>query len=182
VDPDLSGRLEAVRSRIVGAARAADRDPAGVTLISVSKTHPPEVVDAVVAAGAGDLGENRVQEAQAKKPGVRNARWHLIGPLQRNKVRIALEVFDVIHTVDRPELADRLQFLLEKDWPGRTVDVLLEINIGGEPQKAGVVPAEAGELLGAVFGCPQLEVRGLMAIPPFGAVAEASRPYFRALR
>lgn len=182
MNPALSGRLEVVRSRIVAAAEAAGRDPADVTLISVSKTHPAEIVDAAVAAGAGDLGENRVQEAHAKKPGVREARWHLIGPLQRNKARVALEVFDVIHTVDRPELADRLQFLLEKDWPGRSVDVLLEINVGGESQKAGVAPAEAGELLESVFGCHQLEVCGLMAIPPFGAAAEASRPHFRALR
>lgn len=179
---DLSGRLEAVRSRIAGAAETAGRDPADVTLISVSKTHPAEVVDAAVAAGADNLGENRVQEAQAKKPGVREARWHLIGPLQRNKARVALEIFDVIHTVDRPELADRLQFLLEKDWPGRSVDVLLEINVGDEPQKAGVAQAEAGELLESVVGCRQLKVCGLMAIPPFGAAAEASRPYFRALR
>lgn len=182
MNSDLSGRLEAVRSRIVAAAEAAGRDPTDVTLISVSKTHPAEVVDAAVAAGAGSLGENRVQEAQAKKPGVRGARWHLIGPLQRNKARVALEVFDVIHTVDRPELADRLQFLLEKDWPGRSVDVLLEINVGDEPQKAGVAQAEAGELLESVVGCCQLKVCGLMAIPPFGAAAEASRPYFRALR
>ena len=182
MDTGLSGRLEAVRNRIATAAEAVGRDPEGITLISVSKTHPAEVVDAAVAAGADNLGENRVQEAQAKKPGVREARWHLIGPLQRNKARVALEIFDVIHTVDRPELADRLQFLLEKDWPGRSVDVLLEINVGDEPQKAGVAQAEAGELLESVVGCRQLKVCGLMAIPPFGAAAEASRPYFRALR
>ena len=140
-----------------------------VTLISVSKTHPAEVVDEIVIAGARDLGENRVQEAQAKKPGVRAARWHLIGPLQRNKARAALEVFDVIHTVDRPEIGDRLQFLLEEHWPQRVMEVLLEINVGSEPQKAGVIPADARELLEAVRGHDRLAVTGIMAIPPYAA-------------
>lgn len=178
----LAGRLAAVQGRIVTAAEAAGRDPCEITLISVSKTHPAEVVDEAVAAGAGNLGENRVQEAQAKKPGVREARWHLIGPLQRNKARAALEVFDVIHTVDRPEIASRLQFLLEEHWPDRVVEVLLEVNVGDEPQKAGVSPAELRELLDEVWAHDQLAVRGLMAIPPFAAEPEASRPYFRSLR
>ena len=178
----LAGRLAAVQGRIVTAAEAAGRDPCEITLISVSKTHPAAVVDEAVAAGAGNLGENRVQEAQAKKPGVREARWHLIGPLQRNKARAALEVFDVIHTVDRPEIASRLQFLLEEHWPDRVVEVLLEVNVGDEPQKAGVSPAELRELLDEVWALDQLAVRGLMAIPPFAAEPEASRPYFRSLR
>lgn len=179
---DLAARLAAVQGRIVAAARAAGRDPDEVTLISVSKTHPAEVVDQVVIAGARDLGENRIQEAHAKKPGVRAARWHLIGPLQRNKARVALEVFDLIHTVDRPEIGDRLQFLLEKHWPDRVMDVLLEINVGGEPQKAGVVPADARELLDAVCRHDRLAVTGIMAIPPFAADPEASRPHYRGLR
>ena len=178
----LAGRLASVRGRIVVAAETAGRDPHEVTLISVSKTHSAETVDEAVAAGAGDLGENRVQEAQAKKPGVRKARWHLIGPLQRNKARVALEVFDVIHTIDRPEIADRLQFLLEQHWPDRLVDVLLEVNVGDEPQKAGVSPADASELLDAVRVHDRLTVRGLMTIPPFTADSDASRPYFRLLR
>lgn len=181
-DHDLAGRLAAVRRRIGIAAEAVGREPGAVTLIAVSKTHPAEVVDRAVAAGAADLGENRVQEAQAKKPEVRTARWHLIGPLQRNKARTALEVFDVIHTVDRPEIAERLQFLLEKHWPERVVDVLLEINTGDEPQKAGAAPDTARDLLEATLECDRLAVRGLMAIPPFGDDAEASRPYFTLLR
>jgi pyridoxal phosphate enzyme (YggS family) len=171
-----------VRGRIVAAAEAAGRDPREVTLIAVTKTHPAEVVDEAVIAGAHDLGENRVQEAQAKKPGVRKAKWHLIGPLQRNKARVALEVFDVIHTVDRLEIGDRLQFLLAQHWPDRVVDVLLEVNIGNEPQKAGVAPADARGLLDAVRDHDRLVVRGLMAIPPFAAEPEASRPFFRSLR
>jgi pyridoxal phosphate enzyme (YggS family) len=181
VAAELERRLAAVRTRIEQAAERAGRDPASVTLISVSKTHPADVVDAAVAAGAIDLGENRIQEAEAKKPGVRAAKWHLIGPLQRNKARVALEVFDVIHTVDRPRLADRLQFLLEKHWPDRLVDVLLEVNLGDEPQKAGVAPEDAANLLEHVVDHDRLAVGGLMAIPPFGADPEASRPYFRAL-
>ncbi|HSL16993.1 MAG TPA: YggS family pyridoxal phosphate-dependent enzyme [Methylomirabilota bacterium] len=179
---ELDRRLGEVRERVAGAAVAAGRDPAEVTLIAVSKTHPPEVVDAAVAAGAGDLGENRVQEAAAKKPQVRPARWHLIGPLQRNKAKLALEVFDVVHTVDRPEVADRLQFLLTEHWPERVLEVLLEVNVGGEEQKAGTAPEEAGALLRTALGHDRLAVVGLMAIPPFTDDPEASRPYFRALR
>ncbi len=178
----LAGRLASVQERVATAAEAAGRDPCDVTLISVSKTHPAEVVDEAVRAGALDLGENRVQEAQAKKPGVREAKWHLIGPLQRNKARVALEVFDVIHTIDRPEIARRLQFLLEEHWPDRVLDVLLEVNVGDEPQKAGVSPEDLCELLDEVRTHDRLVARGLMAIPPFAAEPEASRPYFRSLR
>lgn len=178
----IDERFAAVRLRIDEAARAAARDPADITLIAVSKTHPASVVDAAVAAGAAELGENRVQEAAEKKPGVRPARWHLIGPLQRNKAKLALEIFDVVHTVDRPKLVDRLGFLLDEHWPDRTLQVLLEVNVGDEPQKAGVAPDEVGRLLDAARAVDQLEVRGLMAIPPFGDDPEASRPYFRELR
>jgi len=175
-------RYEEVLQRIAKAAEASRRNPGAVTLIAVGKTFPAEVVRQAVAAGALDLGENRVQEAVAKRPHVTGARWHLIGPLQRNKARAALEVFDVVHTVDRPEIADRLQFLLNEHWPGRTLPVLVEINIGRESQKAGALPEEAGELLGHVLGCDRLEVRGLMAIPPWTDEAEASRPHFKNLR
>ncbi|MEJ2190235.1 MAG: YggS family pyridoxal phosphate-dependent enzyme [Acidobacteriota bacterium] len=175
-------RFEEVLQRITRAAEASRRDPGAVTLIAVGKTFPAETVRQAVAAGALDLGENRVQEAVAKKPHVTGARWHLIGPLQRNKARAALEVFDVVHTVDRTEIADRLQFLLGEHWSGRKLPVLVEINIGREPQKAGALPEEAGELLGHVLGCDRLDVRGLMAIPPWADEAEASRPHFKNLR
>jgi hypothetical protein len=178
----ISERFEEVLQRITRAAEASRRDPEKVTLIAVGKTFPAEVVQQAVTAGALDLGENRVQEAVAKKPHIAGARWHLIGPLQRNKARAALEVFDVVHTVDRTEIADRLQFLLGEHWPGRKLPVLVEINIGREPQKAGALPEEAGELLGHVLGCDRLDVRGLMAIPPWADEAEASRPHFKNLR
>ncbi len=179
---DLVRNLESVRCRIADAARAADREPDEVTLIAVSKTHAAAVVDAAVAAGAVDLGENRVQEAVAKKPEVRPARWHLIGPLQRNKAKAALDTFDVIHTVDRPEIVDRLHFLLDQHWPERVVDVLLEINVGDEPQKAGVAPDDAPALLRGALDSDRLEVRGVMAIPPYTADPESSRRFFRKLR
>jgi len=179
---ELKGRLFAVRQRVDAAARDHQRDAAEITLIAVGKTFPAEVVNEAVEAGATDLGENRVQEAAAKKPGVAAARWHLIGPLQRNKARAALEVFDIIHTVDRLEIADRLQFLLAEHWPGRRLDVLLEVNLAAEPQKAGADPEDAVELLQHALGCDRLAVQGLMAIPPWEDDPEASRPWFRELR
>lgn len=178
----LADRLAAVRRRVDEAARECGRDPSSVTLIAVGKTFEAEIVNHAVEAGATDLGENRVQEAVAKKPEVAKARWHLIGPLQRNKARAALEVFDVVHTVDRFEIADRLQYLLEEHWPDRRLEVLLEVNVAAEPQKAGVLPREACGLLQHVLGLDRLEVRGLMAIPPWEEDPEASRPWFRQLR
>jgi pyridoxal phosphate enzyme (YggS family) len=182
VTDELPSRLAAVRRRIAQAAEGAGRDPEGITLIAVGKTFTAEVVAAAVAAGARDLGENRVQEAAVKRPEVEGGRWHLIGPLQRNKAKTALEVFDVVHTVDRLEIADRLQFLLAEHWPQRRLPVLLEINVGDEPQKAGAVPSEARDLLDNALRCDRLEVCGLMAIPPWGDDPEASRPFFRSLR
>lgn len=179
---DMKSRLSEVHRRITTAAEASGRDPSSITLVSVGKTFPAEVVREAVEAGATDLGENRVQEAVAKKPEVPGARWHLIGPLQRNKAKAALEVFDLVHTLDRIELADRLQFLLAENWSGRRLEVLIEVNVGAEPQKAGALPEEAAELLEHALSCPSLEVRGLMAIPPWGLEPEESRPYFRALR
>jgi len=178
----VEARLAGVRQRIAAAAERARRDPSNITLIAVGKTFPAELVAQAVRAGATDLGENRVQEAVAKRPAVPPATWHLIGPLQRNKAAAALATFDVIHTVDRAEIADRLQLLLERDWPGRRQRVLLEVNVGREPQKAGALPEEAQALATTILGHDRLELIGLMAIPPFGDDPEASRPHFRALR
>ncbi|MBD3853927.1 MAG: YggS family pyridoxal phosphate-dependent enzyme [Acidobacteria bacterium] len=179
---EIVDRLAGVRQRVAAAAVGCSRDPQSITLIAVGKKFPAEIVRMAVEAGAVDLGENRVQEAVAKRPEVPGAKWHLIGPLQRNKARAALEVFDIVHTLDRQELADRLQFLLGERWPGRRLDVLVEVNIGLEPQKAGALPAEAADLLRHALGCDSLAVRGLMAIPPWEEDPEASRPHFRALR
>ena len=179
---ELSVRLAAVRRRVDAAATDCGRDPAVISLISVGKTFPAAVVNEAVTAGATDLGENRVQEAVAKRPEVAKARWHLIGPLQRNKARAALEVFDFVHTVDRFEIADRLQYLLTEHWTERILDVLVEINVAEEPQKAGALPEDARELLEHALGCDRLSVCGLMAIPPWAEDPEASRPWFRKLR
>jgi len=178
----VAARLDAVMRRIERAATAAGRDPGSVTLVAVGKTFPAEVVRQAVAAGAVHLGENRVQEAAAKRPLVSGATWHLIGPLQRNKAGLALETFDVVHTLDRPELVDRLALLLERDHPGRRLAVLLEVNVGDEQQKAGVLPVNCEALLRGALAQPTLRVDGLMAIPPFEEDPEASRRYFRALR
>jgi pyridoxal phosphate enzyme (YggS family) len=179
---DIADRLAGVRRRVAAAAVGCGRDPQSITLIAVGKKFPAEIVRMAVEAGAVDIGENRVQEAMAKRPEVPGAKWHLIGPLQRNKARAALEVFDIVHTLDRSELADRLQFLLGERWPGRRLDVLVEVNIGLEPQKAGALPGVAADLLRHALGCDRLAVRGLMAIPPWEEDPEASRPHFRALR
>ncbi len=178
----IAERLAEVQQRVVTAAAASGRAPSDITLIAVGKTFPAEVVASAVTAGAANLGENRVQEAAAKRPGVPPATWHLIGPLQRNKARVALETFDVIHTVDRVDIAQRLEFILDRDWPDRRQQVLVEINIGREPQKAGALPEEAEELVGEVRSCSHLDLVGLMAIPPFDVDRAQGRSYFASLR
>ncbi len=177
----VAQRLAEIRARITAAAERAGRNPDSVTLVAVGKTHPPAVIAEAIAAGVTDVGENRVQEAAAKRELLPPARWHLIGPLQRNKAGTALALFDVVHTCDRLELVERLGLILERDWPQRRLPILVEVNIGREPQKAGVLPDEAEALLRAALACPQLEVQGLMAIPPFDSEPEASRPHFHSL-
>jgi pyridoxal phosphate enzyme (YggS family) len=178
----ISDRIAQVRRRIAIAATASGRDPSEVTLVAVGKTFPPEMLAAAVAAGVTDLGEIRVQETAAKKPLVPAASWHLIGPLQRNKARRALELFDVIHTVDRPDLVQRLEHLLEEHWPERRQPILIEVNVGREPQKSGVLPEDAAALLTSALATSHLEVVGLMAIPPLAADPEESRGHFRTIR
>jgi pyridoxal phosphate enzyme (YggS family) len=175
-------RLAAVRERIADAAARSGRRPADVRIVAASKTQPAGAVAEAVAAGADAVGENRVQEAVAKRPLVGgDTPWHLIGPLQRNKARHALEVFDLIETVDRPELADRLESLLA--GTSRVVPVFLEINVGGEAQKTGITPDAALALAGHVVArCPHLRLIGLMTVPPWHPEPERSRPHFAALR
>jgi pyridoxal phosphate enzyme (YggS family) len=177
----IAKNLAAVRERIAAAARAAGRDPAGVGLVAVSKTHPAAAVREALAAGQRLFGENRVQEAEAKYPALRAAfpdlALHLIGPLQTNKVRDALALFDAIETVDRPRLAEALAREMEKS--GRRRDCFIEVNTGEEPQKAGVLPAEADAFIALCRDSLQLPVRGLMCIPPY---EEEPSPYFALLR
>jgi len=179
---EVAARVAAVRARIAAACARTGRDARSVRLLAVSKTQGPEAVAEAIAAGIDAIGENRVQEAQAKKAHVAApARWHLIGPLQRNKARLAIELFDVIETVDRIEIADRLEALLA--GTPRVLPVLLEVNVGGEPTKSGVaLPELAGLADHVVTRCPHLALRGVMTVPPYDPDPERSRPHFAALR
>jgi PLP dependent protein len=177
----IAANLHSVQARIAAAARAAGRDPASVKLVAVSKTHPGDAV--AMALGAGHLlfGENRVQEAAQKYPPLR-ARWpklslHLIGPLQTNKVRDAVALFDAIETVDRPRLAEGLAREMEKQ--GKRPACFIEVNTGEEKQKSGVLPAEADQFIASCRDRLALPVVGLMCIPP---EAEEPAPHFALLR
>ncbi len=175
-DP-IAANLAAIRLRIAEACARANREPASVTLVAVSKTHPAAAVEAALAAGQTVFGENRVQEAQAKFPALRPAhpalRLHVIGALQTNKARDAVRVADVIESLDRPKLAAALAEAMAKE--GRRPALLVQVNTGEEPQKAGVARAEADAFLRACREEHGLPVEGLMCIPP----AEADpRPHF----
>lgn len=175
---EIRANLAAVERRIADACRRAGRKREEVTLVAVSKTFPAGDVDAAIAAGATDIGENRVQEARDKKPSVSgSARWHLIGHLQSNKVKDAVRLFDVIQTVDSASLAEKLA----RAATDRRIDVLIEVNIGRESQKSGVLPEGADALVRKVKSFQSLAVAGLMAIPPAGE-PESVRAHFRELR
>ncbi len=180
----MDSRLESIHRKIRDAAQRSSRSEIDICLVGVSKRHSSAEISRALAAGLRDIGENRIQEAAEKKPEIpAPARWHLIGPLQRNKVRKALEIFDIIHTVDRPELVERLQFLLAEHWDERRLPVLMQVNIGREPQKAGVTPEEAQDLAREILeNAPSLQLIGLMSIPPFVEDPEESRQYFQAMR
>lgn len=169
-----------MRSRIAEACRAAGRNPGEVALTAVTKTQPAEALEAALAAGQRVFGENRVQEAQAHWAGLRDSvpdlELRLIGPLQTNKAADAVALFDVIETLDRPKLADALAAAADK--AGRPVRVLVQVNTGAEPQKAGVLPEEADALVAHARG-KGLTVEGLMCIPP---AEEAAGPHFALLR
>jgi len=177
----IAANLDAVERRVAAAARAAGRDPASVKLVAVSKTHPAEAVAAALRAGHLLFGENRVQEAAQKYPDLR-ARWprlslHLIGPLQTNKVRDAVALFDAIETVDRPRLAEALAREMERQ--GKRPTCFIEINTGEEAQKSGVAPRAADQFIALCRDKLALPVAGLMCIPP---EAEEPAPHFALLR
>ena len=178
---DVAVNWQAVRTRVAAAARRAGRDPQAVRIIAVAKTKPVEMIEQAVAAGATDIGENYVQEAAEKIPRVvAPVTWHLIGHLQRNKAAHAVELFDVIHTLDSVALGETLaRHALRR---AQHVRVLIEVNIGGEATKRGVAPADVAGLLAKLAHQQWLVIDGLMTIPPPGVSAECARPYFRALR
>ncbi len=179
----IAPRREEVLAKIAQAAARAGRHPGEITLMAVTKTQPAETVALAARAGIVRFGENRVQEGVAKiaavSPAFPGLEWRLIGPLQSNKARTALQWFGVVETLDRERLAARLEAMLVET--GKTLPVLLEINLGGEASKAGTPPESAERLCEAALACPHLEVRGVMAVPPYDPDPEKSRPYFRKL-
>jgi pyridoxal phosphate enzyme (YggS family) len=177
----VADRLALVRGRIAAAAHAAHRGPADVSLVAVTKTHPPAMVEAAAACGQRLFGENRVQEAEAKYPALKAAIpdlvLHLIGPLQRNKVRRAVRLFDVIETVDRADLARAIADAASQE--GRRPRLFVQVNTGEEPQKAGVLPEATDALVRLCRDDLGLAVDGLMCIPP---VDEEPSLHFALLR
>jgi PLP dependent protein len=173
----IESPLRAVHEHIARACREARRDPASVTLVAISKTFGPEAIEPVIACGQRVFGENRVQEAKGKWPALRarhpGLELHLVGPLQSNKAKEAVALFDAIHSLDRPSLAEALAKEIAKQ--GRKPTLLVEVNTGGEPQKAGVLPEETDGFLAACRERYGLEIAGLMCIPP---AHEAPAPHF----
>ncbi len=182
----IAANLQHVQQQIAAAARQCGRDPAAITLVAVSKTHPWAYVQAALAAGQLDFGENRPEEAHAKfivdgadaRP---RPRLHLIGPIQSRKAKIAFACRPVlIHSIDRPKIARKLSALAAE--AGLTLDILFEVNISGEASKAGFSADDLRSALPELLALPGLRSHGLMTIPPFDPDPEKARPYFRALR
>jgi pyridoxal phosphate enzyme (YggS family) len=173
----IAASLAAVQAEIARACREAKRDPAAVTLIAVSKTFGADAIEAAIAAGQRVFGENRVQETKAKWPEIRarhdGLSLHLIGPLQSNKAKEAVALFDAIHSVDRPSICEALAKEIGKQ--GRAPQLFVEINTGAEPQKAGILPEEADGFLRDCRDTHGLTISGLMCIPPLD---EAPAPHF----
>jgi len=178
---NFAANLEAIRQRIRAACDRADREPNSLTLLAVTKTHPPEVIKSAVDAGLLIFGENKVQEAKAKIPLCPGkARWHFIGHLQSNKCRDAVELFAMIESVDSLALAQEINKRAEQ--AAKTMPVLLEVNVAGEGSKFGYQPEQLLADLRALNQLPRLEIHGLMAVPPWSPTPERSRPHFRRLR
>jgi pyridoxal phosphate enzyme (YggS family) len=183
----IGDNLQAVRKRIAAAARAAGRDPAAITLLAVSKTHPAARVVEAIAAGQRAFGENYVQEAVHKMDAIAEGsaqaialEWHLIGPLQSNKTRVVAERFDWVQTIDRQKIAERLS--AQRPQTHAPLNVLVQVNVSGEGSKSGVEPQVALELAQAVARLPRLRLRGLMAIPEPTEDAALQRTRFHLLR
>ena len=179
----LRANLAEVRGRIERAAQTAGRNADQIKLVAVSKTHPAEVLQAAIAAGANALGENKVQEAAGKIEtlGKENLEWHLIGHLQANKARRAIKLFDVIHTLDSIELAARLERIcIEENRP--KLSVLAQVDLADERTKNGIKENDLPELIQFLKTCERLKIDGLMIIPPFFDAIENARPFFRRLR
>ncbi len=186
VDPaqeQLAARLAGIRARIVAAAKNCRREAGEVRLIAISKTHPASVIKKVVEFGALDIGENRVQEAEGKiaEVGRDAARWHLVGHLQANKARRAVNLFDVIHSLDSLDLAHRLDRLCQEEGREKLA-VLVQVDLGHEETKSGIDESDVTHLVEGLGPLQRLELIGLMTLPPFFDDPEQSRPFFRRLR
>ena len=204
----IDRNLTDVRKRIAEACARSGRDPAAVTLVCVTKNVPPETIRRAVALGVHDLGENRVQEARDKQlvlgsglrglgpqpsaPNPEPVRWHLIGHLQRNKAKHAVELFDVVHSIDSVELSDEIERQAAKQTQDRRlktqgedvkpIEVFVQVNVSREATKFGCHPDQAADLMQHIMHCAHLRLRGLMTIAPFADDPEHARPHFRHLR
>jgi pyridoxal phosphate enzyme (YggS family) len=180
---NLAERLAKVKNQIAAAARKAGRSVDEITLIAVSKTHPASVLREAIAAGAGVLGENKVQEAEGKitEIGREKAEWHLIGHLQSNKARKAVRLFDAIHTVDSIELAARLERICVEERVA-SLSVFVQVDLAREATKSGIGAKDLPELIDFLRGCERLKLEGLMTLPPFFEDVEKARPFFARLR
>lgn len=173
--------LSSIQQRIRAACARSGRDESSVTLLAVSKTHPPETIRAAVESGQLLFGENKIQEAKAKIPLCPGrARWHFIGHLQSNKVRDAVELFELIQGVDSLSIAREIS--KRAGQASRTMPILVEVNVAGEGSKFGYSPDKLTAELAELNALPRIEIHGLMAIPPFTPVPEKARPYFKRLR
>jgi hypothetical protein len=179
--PIIVDNLELVKARIAQAAARSNRSADDIELVAVTKTHSAETVREAIGAGHLLFGESKVQEARAKVPLLpSNLRWHFIGHLQKNKVRHALPLFELIHSVDSLELAQAINRIAHDD--GLHPRVLLEVNVAGESSKFGFQPEKLRQEMESLLALPRLSIEGLMCIPPLGRDAEASRKYFVAVR
>ena len=182
---EIAEKLAAVQARIDAVARRAGRDPHTITLVAVSKTKPIAAVEAAYAAGQRDFGENRLEDLcekveQARALGLDEIRWHLIGPIQGRKTRMAVGPFVLLHAVDRVKIAERLS--RDASVAGCVLSVLLEVNISGEATKHGFSPAELANCAGQLATLPGIQIQGLMTMAPLVEDAERTRPVFRTLR
>jgi pyridoxal phosphate enzyme (YggS family) len=178
---DIAGNLNVIRQRIRAACDRCDREPNSITLLAVTKSQPPELVQAAADLGLVSFGENKVQEAKAKIPLCPGRlRWHFIGHLQSNKCRDAVELFEMIQSVDSLPLAQEIS--KRATQAARTLPVLLEVNVAGEASKFGYPPERLLADLKEIGALPRIEIHGLMAVPPWSAEPEKSRPHFRRLR
>lgn len=178
---NIKANVEQVRQQVAAAACRAGRDPGAVTIIAVSKTRTVEEIREALAAGMTHLGENRVQELKEKWPAIRgDAAWHLIGSLQTNKVKPALEMADLIHSLDRDSLAEELARQAQNR--GVPCRCLVQVNVSGEESKHGISPGELPQFLRRISERGAVEVQGLMTMAPLDSEPEAARPHFRRLR